>query len=306
MFAKKLKIPAKGNIRVGIVGLGKMGMLQWHTWRKISGVSLVAVTDTDPLKEEWAHEQGLAFFPESAQLIGHVDLAIVSSPSPQHLGCALSLLNAGVHCLVEKPLAMNLAESELLVAAANRHHTLLAVGHSERFNFGVQQACAALRLNMRLVQVFRMAPMATPSLPTSDVVQDLMIHDLDWIMHAFGETPGAISIQDAHWRNDILSSVTCLLDFSGGRQVQLSASCISTVRRREVILHGNSNDCQVISLGTSWPQSQMDPLSLQAHALLQALSAEVSQIALGRDILSVMAVGDRIRSSCIPTEAVAS
>lgn len=306
MLAQQLIMPANGNIRVGIVGLGKMGMLQWHTWRKIPGISLVAVTDTDPLKVEWAHAQGMAFFPESAQLIGHVDIAIISSPSPQHLGCALPLLNAGVHCLVEKPLAMNLEESELLVAAANRHHALLAVGHSERFNFGVQQACAALKLNVKLVQVFRMAPMATPYPPTSDVVQDLMIHDLDWIMHALGEAPGAINIQEAHWRNDMLSSVTCVLDFSGGRTVQLTASCISTIRRREVMLHGVSNDCQVISLGTNWPQSQMDPLSLQAHALLQALNGESSQIALGRDLLSVMAVGDRIRTSCVPAEAVAS
>lgn len=68
-------------LRVGIVGLGKMGLLHCKTWQRIDGVQLVALVDTDPSKAAWAGTQGCAFFTQSQTLVGLVDLAIIATPA---------------------------------------------------------------------------------------------------------------------------------------------------------------------------------------------------------------------------------
>ncbi|MCM2253560.1 MAG: Gfo/Idh/MocA family oxidoreductase, partial [Ramlibacter sp.] len=143
----------EAKLHLAIVGLGKMGHRHWRTWRRFSGADITAVVDTDSQAALWAQEQGIAFFRDTAELVGRVDAAVIATPAARHVSSALPLLDAGIHCLVEKPIAIELADGERLVASAARHGALLAIGHSERFNPGVQRAREATACALERIEV---------------------------------------------------------------------------------------------------------------------------------------------------------
>lgn len=139
-----------------VLGLGHMGA---HHLRKLAMRSDVRVRAFDPPK-------GLD------GPIGSPDFAVIAVPTRSHLEAALPLLEAGVPCLVEKPLAANLEEASRLVAFP---HCL--PGHIERFN-PVFQVLAGAR--PRYLEAERMGP-PSGRCDDVDVVLDLMIHDLDLV-----------------------------------------------------------------------------------------------------------------------------
>ena len=122
-------------------------------------------------------------------LPGPVDAVTVAVPTSFHLAVAEPLLARGVHCLVEKPIAADVAEAERLVAAARRGGAVLQVGHVERFN-PVMAAVDRLKIRPVFLEVHRLAPYTFRSSDVG-VVTDLMIHDLDIVLHLVGEEPVA-------------------------------------------------------------------------------------------------------------------
>lgn len=294
------------KLRLGIVGLGKMGLLHWRTWRRFADVEITALVDTDPALAAWAGEQGIAFFRSEADLVGRVDAAVIATPAGEHVSCALPLLAAGIHCLVEKPIALHVVDGERLVAAAARHGALLAIGHSERFNPGVQRVRDTNASAHRRIEVFRMAPPRMPSNADGDVVQDLMVHDLDWVIDVLGAMPSGFQVTDARWLDGVLSYASCELRFALGVQVILTASRLETVGRREVLVHCSLGTTQVIDLAAGTESAALDPLSLQARAFLDALQGKASRVATGTQALLVTQLGDRIRAQCDEVDACSS
>lgn len=291
------------KLRLGIVGLGRMGLLHWRTWRRFSDVEITALVDTDPALAVWAGEQGIAFFRNGAELVGRVDAAVIATPAGEHVSCALPLLAAGIHCLVEKPIALDVADGERLVAAAARHGALLAIGHSERFNPGVRRVRDANASAPGRIEVFRMAPVRSSGNADADVVQDLMVHDLDWVINLLAQMPSSFRVNDARWLDGVLSYVSCELSFVQNVQVVLTASRLETVGRREVLVHGTRGRTRAINLSIDSGSAALDPLSLQAHAFLAALQGKASLIATGREALLVTELADRIRAQCEEVDA---
>jgi len=298
MVSQILETAPDRRLRFAIVGLGRMGRLHLQTCRRFSDISIVAGVDRDETKADVAALHGVPFFRTGAELPDHVDAAIIATPAGQHVGCTLPLLAAGIHCLVEKPLAMNFEDSNRLVTAAAQHKVVLAVGHSERFNIGVNHAQRALAADIRHVEAFRMASLSATSPGDVDVVQDLMVHDLDWVMNGLGELPRKVSIRDARWRRGMLSYVSCELDFNSGARVGLTASSMAAIRLREILLHLADGDIDVVNLDSPSMSMDCDALTLQTRAFLAAMAGKASGIATGKDVLSVMALSDRIRASC--------
>ncbi|WP_178130959.1 Gfo/Idh/MocA family protein [Reyranella sp. CPCC 100927] len=296
MVSPILETMPSDTIRVAIIGLGKMGTLHLHTCQRLPGLSVSAVVDSDPQKEAVAQSRGVPFFRTCDDLPGQVDAAIVATPANEHVACATFLAAARIHCLVEKPLAMNVADSKRLVAIAAQHRVVLAVGHSERFNVGVSHARKALATNVRHMEVFRMAPWSAASAVGVDVVQDLMIHDLDWVVHGLGEIPRNVKIRNAQWHKGKLACVSCTLDFASGRRVGLTASHLARARLREALLYLDDGAIDTINLDAMPTGS--DALTLQIRAFLAAINGKTSGIATGREILSAMALSDSIRANC--------
>jgi len=171
-------------LHVAVVGVGRMGLHHVRTYRKLPQAKLVAVVDADLERaQEIAEEFHCHAYACVADLLtAHPDLHAVSvaTPTQHHLPAATPLLQHGIACLIEKPLASTSAQANQLVALAETHHAILQVGHTERFNPAVR-AVAAMGIPPRFIEVRRVSPMTFRSLDVG-VVMDLMIHDLDIVL----------------------------------------------------------------------------------------------------------------------------
>ena len=166
------------------------------------------------------------------ELAEAVDLAVVAVPTVDHLDVAGRLIEAGVHVLVEKPIAVDLVQADAMIATAARRGVVLAVGHVEFYNPAVQELLASGR-GPRFVEVERMSPFSPRSLDV-DVVLDLMIHDLQ-ILHALDPSPvhevRAVGIDVLSDRVDIADA---RIELESGCVANLTASRVSAERVRQL------------------------------------------------------------------------
>lgn len=188
--------PEPKTLRCAVVGVGRMGRNHAKKYKVLRGVKLVGVVDADAERREDAAElHGCAAFASVEDLIkSGVDAVTIATPTVHHLAAAEPLLNAGVACLIEKPLAATVEEAQRLADLSKRTGTVLMVGHIERFNPAVvalQKAQAAdiaqggRGIVPRFIEVHRVSPMTFRSVDVS-VVMDMMIHDLDVVLMLMG------------------------------------------------------------------------------------------------------------------------
>jgi len=174
--------------KVAVIGVGRMGNHHARTYANVAEAELVAVVDRDEERAETvADAYGAEGLPSVDVLLDrHPDLGAVTVavPTAHHVAAATPLLERGVACLIEKPLAGTSAECRQLAELAEDHDAVLQVGHTERFNPAVR-ALSAMKARARFVEVDRVSPMTFRSLDVG-VVMDMMIHDLDIVLSLVG------------------------------------------------------------------------------------------------------------------------
>jgi len=170
------------TIRVGVVGLGPMGRRHAHAYAALDGSDLIAVTDHhQETIDQITAETGAHAVSSLAELAEKVDAVSIATPSPVRAEVAVPLLEAGVACLIEKPMAPTLDEADALIAAADRGNAPLMVGHIERFNPAVellQKWLDIAKAEIRSITAVREGPLPARETDLS-VIYDLMLHDLD-------------------------------------------------------------------------------------------------------------------------------
>ncbi len=168
-------------LRVAVVGVGHLGKEHARILASLPNVELVGVADTNPEQAQTvARRCGCRAFTEYWPLLNLVDAVSIATPTCFHRDVAVEFLRRGIPTLVEKPLASNLGQAEELVELSRRHHTLLQVGHIERFNPAVLDL-EKRKLRPKFVESHRLANFSGRSLDIG-VVLDLMIHDLDVLL----------------------------------------------------------------------------------------------------------------------------
>ncbi|MGH7583595.1 MAG: Gfo/Idh/MocA family protein [Gemmatimonadales bacterium] len=221
-------------IRLGVIGVGALG---WHHARHLAampGVRLAGIVDIDPAR---AAKAASAFscpaFPAIDALLARVDAVTVAVPTPEHYPVGMACLEHGTPVLMEKPLAVTLAEADALCAAAERNGVILAVGHIERFNRAVRAARGVLNRPL-FIEGIRLAPLQPRGTDVA-VVLDLMIHDLDLAIHLMGGAPAAevrasgVSIFSPH-----LDIVNARVEFAGGTVASMVASRVAREKVRRL------------------------------------------------------------------------
>ena len=221
------------SLRVAVVGVGHLGRHHARILSSLPGVELVAVVDTNRQRaEEVGAACGAPPLADVAELAGRAEAVTVAVPTDRHRDIAVPLLAAGIPVLVEKPMARSLAEADEMIAAAAAGGTLLAVGHTERFNPAVAAARPILA-DPRFIEVHRLGAFPERSLDI-DVVFDLMIHDLDVVLSlvdAEVESIEAVGVPVLTGRVDIANA---RLRFTNGCIANVTASRISRDRVRKI------------------------------------------------------------------------
>jgi len=218
---------AKRKLRAAVVGVGYLGQFHAEKLAAAPGVELVAVVDADPARARAiAAKHGCAAHGDPRAILGAVDLASIAAPTAQHHAVALPFLEAGVHVLVEKPIAVTLAEADALIAAARKGGALLAVGHLQRFNPAFRALSGALAKPL-FIDCERLSGFKQRGIDV-DVVLDLMIHDLDLVLSMTGKSEVTqVSACGFQVLTDSIDIASVRLEFADGCVANLSASRVS-------------------------------------------------------------------------------
>ncbi len=220
-------------LRVAAIGVGHLGRHHARILSGLPGATLVGVVD---IKADRAADVAAACgsqpFTRVEDVIDRVDAVSIAVPTAAHLDVALPFLERGIPVLVEKPLAATGADADRLIAAADARGTLLAVGHTERFNPAVAAASRELR-NPRFVEVHRLGTFPERSLDI-DVVFDLMIHDLDIVLSLVPSEVASVEAVGVPVLTGRVDIANARLRFENGCIANLTASRISRERVRKI------------------------------------------------------------------------
>ena len=135
------------RVRVGLIGMGLIGAPHARTLQRVEDCELVAVADVDEKFRQPTEELGATFYSDYEQMIRRESLqgVIVATPNHLHVPMGIACAECGLHLLVEKPIAPDLAEAGRLIEAATRNRVHLLVGHQRRFNARVEKAREIVR-----------------------------------------------------------------------------------------------------------------------------------------------------------------
>lgn len=232
---------ALSELRVGVVGLGSMGRRHAETYLRLPGVRLTSVATPDPDKcEEAARLWNVIACTDYREMTPHVDAVSVTTPTALHSEVVEHFISAGVHVLVEKPIAATEQEAVRMVNMAAEANVCLMVGHVERFNPAVirlaARAAAEVMESPCELRAFRMAPYDGRGRDI-DVTLDLMIHDVDLVrmLHP-GDRCRIVQSQSMSVESGRPDIALATLEMSGGgappAAVKLLASRIADRKRR--------------------------------------------------------------------------
>ena len=219
-----------GRIRVGVWGAGAWGEKHARIYEGLPDVELVGVHDRDPERAEAvASRHGGQPFARPEALLARCDAVSIAVPTVDHRGAAEQALAAGCHVLVEKPMAASVEEADAMLQAARRADRVLQVGHVERFNPALGAARPLVR-RLKFIEAHRLAAFQPRSLDI-DVVLDLMIHDLDAVLHLTGQLPTSVSAVGVAVLSSTVDIANARLEFEDGCVANLTASRISDMRQ---------------------------------------------------------------------------
>lgn len=223
------------RVRVGVAGVGVLGYHHARLLCQLPVAQVVGVYDRRANRAaEVAAELGVVAFPSLEALIEAVDALIVAVPSTAHRAVAEPALAAGRHVLVEKPLAAHPDDARALVDMARAQGVVLATGHVERYN-PVLRACTPWLDRPRFIESHRLAPF-TPRGIDVDVVLDLMIHDIDLVLHLVGSPVARVDAVGVPVLTSQIDIANARVTFANGAVANITASRVSRERLRKLRL----------------------------------------------------------------------
>jgi predicted dehydrogenase len=220
-------------VPVGVVGVGHLGRHHARLYASLPVARLVAVADRDlDRARAVAREYGCDAVASAAELTGRVAAASVATPTVAHREVAETLLAGGADVLVEKPIAPTLEDADAILDAAARADRFVMVGHTERFNPAMAALARAVDAP-RFVEIHRLAGFTARSTDV-DVVLDLMIHDLDLLLHFDGSDPVAVDAVGVAALTDKVDIANARIRFASGCVANVTASRISAEKLRRI------------------------------------------------------------------------
>ena len=227
-------------IRVGVIGVGNMGQHHTRVLSMLKDVDLVGVSDINMERGiDTASKYRVRFFEDYRDLLPHIDAVCVAVPTRLHHTVGLACLQAGVHVLIEKPIAASIIEAESLVNAAAESQCILQVGHIERFNPAFQELSKVLKTEELLaLEAHRMSPYSDRANDVS-VVLDLMIHDIDLLLELAAAPVIKLTASGSRGSggSSHLDYVTATLNFANGIVATLTASKVTHRKIRRIAAH---------------------------------------------------------------------
>jgi predicted dehydrogenase len=222
-------------LKVGIIGAGHLGKFHINNWIEIKDVEVIGFCDTDDANAKAVEEKyKLKRYETPEQLLNDCDAVDIVAPTTYHFELCEMAIRKGKHVFVEKPFTNTMEEAKTLLELARESNLKFQVGHIERFN----PAFVALKnhdLKPMFIEVHRLAQF-NPRGTDVSVVLDLMIHDIDIILHLVKSTINYISANGVSVLSDTPDIANVRIEFDNGCVANLTSSRISMKKMRKMRL----------------------------------------------------------------------
>ncbi|MEW6333066.1 MAG: Gfo/Idh/MocA family oxidoreductase [Thermodesulfobacteriota bacterium] len=301
------------EIRIGVVGIGHLGGYHLQKYGNSPGCRIVGVVDTEPGRARQAADlYGCQAVADCQTLAGMVDAVSIAVPTGAHHKVAAVFLKAGVDVLLEKPIAATLEEAQDLIALADAKGLIFQIGFIERFNPAVVALHSVIEQPL-FIESHRLHPFFERGTDV-DVILDLMVHDLDIIIHFVRSPVKTIDAVGVSVLSDKVDIANVRLIFESGCVANITASRVTgkvlqkirffgvegyhsvDYRKRELVSLGRQKgaDGRPTIAENRVEVKKQDPLEEEIRAFLTAVSDRTPPLVSGRDGHAALALALRI------------
>lgn len=299
------------------MGAGDFGRNHARVYRELADVELVGIVDPNAERAaKIAAEFSTEVFKDIESLADRVDAASVAVPTVAHSRVGCRLMELGIDVLVEKPMAVSLAEADALLAAAASNGRILQVGHLERFNPAIVAVMPVLNRPLYF-EVHRLG-VFTPRSLDIDVVYDVMIHDLDILLAMVNAPVVDIKAIGIPVLTDKVDIAHARIDFETGAVANITASRVSTERVRKmrffqqheyISVDFTRRDALRVRVAEPGPQPKFDfanlpaereePLHAELSAFLESVRTRHAPIVDGAAGRRALALADQVMAGIL-------
>lgn len=265
----------KDRIRVGVIGVGRLGEFHIQKYKALPGVELVGVMDRDPQRAATIAERyNSRPYDRYEELLAEVEAVSLAAPTEQHFVIGREVLARGVHLLVEKPITYRVADADELIRLAAVKRLVLQVGHVERFNPAVVKMRSRLERPL-FIETHRMNPF-TPRGTDVDVCLDLMIHDLDIVLHHVPAEIADLHAVGMPVITDKVDIANARIIFENGTAANLTASRVSDRPLRKIRIFQPDAYLAVDCAKREFSTTRLDPAERDPHGFPQITSEKTA------------------------------
>lgn len=294
-------------IKVGVVGVGTMGQ---HHARVYSypelDCELAAVADVNLGKaREIGKEYGVKYYTNYKDLINKekIDAVSVAVPTSLHKKVAMDFIEAGIDCLVEKPIAADLKEAEDMIKEAERNEVKLMVGHVERFNPAVTKLKEIVEKGilgrLLLISTRRVGPFVS-RIKDVGIIIDSATHDIDVIRYLFGKEPIGIFAKSGGIKHEKGDYAIVVLDF-GNSSSSIEVNWFTPHKVRSLVATGTEGiayldyiEQKIEVYNAEWKMSpkieKKEPLILELEHFLECIKKNGDPQVNGYEGLKVLEI----------------
>lgn len=307
-------------LNAAVVGVGYLGRFHAQKYKILSDapdaiVKLIGVCDGNPARaDEIGKELGVAAYSHPQDLIGKVDCVTIAATTSAHYELCKLFLQNGVHVHVEKPITATAKEAEEICELAEKKNLKLQVGHVERFNPALIAASEKIRKPL-FIECHRLAAFKPRGADVS-VIHDLMIHDLDMILHLVQSEPVAVYANGAKVLTKTYDIANARIEFKSGAVANVTSSRVSIKSERKfrvfqenqyfsldfgggeirlITKTGEFTDPENLPIETeSWNLEKSDALLAETKSFVEAIFNNQSPVVTGRDGLRALKLAEDI------------
>lgn len=219
-------------LKIGVLGAGHLGKIHLRLLDQSEKYQLVGFYDANHQNaEKLSNELGYRRFDTIEELIDHVDVVDIVTPTLSHFDCAVKAIKKGKHIFLEKPISNTVAEAEEIIRLAKEYNVKGQVGHVERFNPAFKAVKDQIK-NPMFIETHRLAEF-NPRGTDVPVVLDLMIHDIDAILSVVGSKVKDIHASGVSVISDSPDIANARIEFENGCVANITSSRISMKNMRK-------------------------------------------------------------------------
>jgi len=232
------------KLNLGLTGCGHLGKIHCRLINEIAqndqSINFAGVYDSDPaITDTISKEYSIKAYRSLNEMLDEIDALVIVTPTSTHFEIAQKALARDINIFIEKPVTSSLSEAEELIKMADGKKVKIQVGHVERFNPALV-ALEKFEMKPRFIESHRLAQF-NPRGTDVSVIQDLMIHDIDIILHLAGSPVKKIDANGVAVISDEIDIANARLTLESGCVANLTSSRISLKKMRKMrIFQGNA------------------------------------------------------------------